>query len=511
MSNKHFSQKMTVFHDRIAPEEGMLAGYGAIINVFNLATPLPAQLSLISNKKRQYSNDEWQVFTPRHKPEETLYKHLIFAMKYEGINLLALKKLFDVITVKEITEIVNIEPLSLYSRKIWFLYEWLMRKNLSIPNLKSGNFIPLLNEKKQYAIKGYRSSRQRIINNLPGTNDFCPLITRTTKLERCLQKNLVAQQQKFLTTFHRDLLQRAAAFLMLKDSKASFTIEGESATNKRAQRWGKAIGQAGNKNLTMKEFVKLQQLVIEDTRFIKTGFRKEGGFVGEHDRLSGEPIPEHISARWQDIDKLIKGLIDTNELLEKSNYDAVLHAAIIAFGFVFIHPFIDGNGRIHRYLIHHILAIRKFVQQGIIFPVSAAILDKIDDYRKALEAYSKPLLDFIEWKTTDKNNVEVVNETMDYYRYFDATKQAEFLFDCVEYTMNHTIPEEIDYLQKFDEMKHFVDNEFDMPDSTVDLLIRFLTQNSGKLSMRAKSKEFKELSDDEIEIIENKYQKIFLY
>lgn len=39
----------------------------------------------------------------------------------------------------------------------------------------------------------------------------------------------------------------------------------------------------------------------------------------------------------------------------KSIYDPVL-AAGIAFGFVFIHPFEGGNGRIHRYLIHHVLA-----------------------------------------------------------------------------------------------------------------------------------------------------------
>jgi hypothetical protein len=36
--------------------------------------------------------------------------------------------------------------------------------------------------------------------------------------------------------------------------------------------------------------------------------------------------------------------------------DPVVAAAILAFGFVYIHPFEDGNGRIHRYLIHHVLA-----------------------------------------------------------------------------------------------------------------------------------------------------------
>ena len=34
----------------------------------------------------------------------------------------------------------------------------------------------------------------------------------------------------------------------------------------------------------------------------------------------------------------------------------VIAAAVLAFGFVYIHPFVDGDGRIHRDLIHHVLA-----------------------------------------------------------------------------------------------------------------------------------------------------------
>ena len=199
-----------------------------------------------------------------------------------------------------------------------------------------------------------------------------------------------------------------------------------------------------------------------------------------------------------------------NTILENSDFDAVLAAAIIAFGFVFIHPFEDGNGRIHRYLIHHILAEKNFAQQGMIFPVSASILDRIDDYRKILESYSHPLLDFIEWKPTPDHKVEVLNETTDYYRYFDATRQAEFLYDCVEDTIKNIIPGEVDYLLKYDEMKRYLDDNFEMPDKTVALLIRFLEQNNGQLSQRARTKEFNALTNEEVRDIENGYQEIFL-
>jgi Fic family protein len=255
--------------------------------------------------------------------------------------------------------------------------------------------------------------------------------------------------------------------------------------------------------------LRLQQVVIENSRFVTMGFRTEGGFVGEHDRITGEPIPEHISARWQDLETLSEGLIQTVSLLENVQFHPVLTAAEIAFGFVFMHPFVDGNGRIHRYLIHHLLAKMNYTPQGIIFPVSAAILERITDYRHVLENYSHPILEFIEWQKTRNNNIEVLNETLDYYRYFDATPQAEYLFECVDYTINKIIPEEVDYLQKYDALKSWLDDTFQMPDKMVAMLIRFMEQNNSSLSKRAREKEFKDLTDDEIREIEKQYRFYF--
>jgi len=407
-------------------------------------------------------------------------------------------------------ELVTIEPTGQYSRKIWFLYEWLFDELLNIPDIRVKKYVPLLYEKLQYAIEnGEKSSRHRIINNLPGTRNFCPLIHKTQKLENYITADFAAKKNNYLNSIHKDILQRASAFLLLKDSKASFTIEGESPKSKRTARWGQAIGQAGTKDLTKEELIRLQQVVIENTRFVEMGFRHKGGFVGEHNRTTGEPIPDHISAKWQDVEKLVDGLIATNNKLLENNIDAVLAATIIAFGFVTIHPFEDGNGRIHRYLIHHLLAKKQFAQQGIIFPVSASILDHIDDYRNVLVSYSQPLLDFIEWKETKDHNVEVLNNTIDYYRYFDATKQAEFMYDCVHDTIQNIIPAEVSYLINYDEFKQYLDNEFEMPDKMVALLVRFLEQNNGKISKRSREKEFAALSNDEIQKIENQYKESF--
>lgn len=507
---KQISQKISVFHGVKAPEDGWIVGYGALIDSYQLSVPFPQILCLISTKHRKYATSQWRVFTPRYHPKETLYDQLVFALKYEGINLLFFKKLFEKLTQSEILALVQKEQIGQYSRKIWFLYEWLNDVRLPVEDLNSGNFVLLIDTNLQFAsAESTNSSRHRIRNNLPGTVDFCPLIFKTGKLINYIESELSARNSSNLSNVHKDVLQRTSAFLLLKDSKASYIIEGETPSGSRAVRWGKAIGQAGSKPLTREELMRLQQIVIGNSRFVKMGFRDEGGFVGQHDRQTGEPIPDHISARHQDIDQLVNGLLESSEKMVKTAYDAVLAAASIAFGFVFIHPFADGNGRIHRYLIHHMLASMKFSQQGIIFPVSAAILNRIDEYRSVLESFSQPLLDFIEWEKSSDNNVTVLNETIDYYRYFDATRQAEFLYDCVNETIERLIPEEVAYLQKYDEMKRYLDDVFQMPDNMVAMLVRFLEQNNGELSKRAREKEFVMLTAEEIKDIEKQYNNLF--
>jgi hypothetical protein len=514
----YFSHTAPIFNGKQTPEDGFVVGYAAIVSSLKLPVPITGPVSIVSRQNRREKTGEWNIFSKKYLPEdnsniseiEALYKHLVFALKYEGVNLLVLSFLTRHYSKKQLTELISIEPTGQYSRRLWFFIEWLSGRELEIKNsMSKKSYVPAINPKHQYAVDGIKSPRHMVINNLPGTPEFCPLIRRTEKLDQFIIADYSKQKSKYLEGIHNDILQRTSAFLLLKDSKASFTIEGESPKSKRAARWGQAIGQAGFVDLTKEELIRLQQLVIENTRFLELGFRKNGGFVGEHDRFTGEPLPDHISAKCQDLDSLMQGLIKTTDILLKSKMDAVLCATVIAFGFVFIHPFEDGNGRIHRYLIHHLLAKKKFAQQGFIFPVSESILRRIDDYRNVLESYSRPLLDFIEWEETKDHNIEVRNDTIDYYRYFDASPQAEFLYDCVKETIEKIIPAELSYLRKYDEFKRFIDDEFEMPDKMVALLVRFLEQNDGKISIRAKEKEFPGLTEKEITKIEHVYREIY--
>ncbi|WP_339923939.1 Fic family protein [uncultured Cyclobacterium sp.] len=517
-NSAHFHQKKPVFYGELSPEEGTIVGYAAIIDKLKLQIPMVKPITLVCNQNKHYENEEWVILPKSYLPKDNqdqdeikaLYRQLVFALKYEGINLLFFSFLTKHFSEVQLTKLVKIEPTGQYSRRIWFLIEWLLGKNLAgKENLSKKSYVPVVDIRQQYSIKGTKSPRHLVINNLPGTRNFCPLVRKTKKLEKYINDNLSNRKNDYLNGIRKDIIQRASGFLLLKDSRASFSIEGESPKSKRAARWGQAIGQAGARELKLEELKRLQQIVIENARFIELGFREKGGFIGEHDRISGEPMPEHISAKWQDLPELLDGLIETNKLLVANEIDAVVSATIIAFGFVFIHPFEDGNGRIHRYLIHHILAKKSFAQQGIIFPVSASILDHIEDYKNVLEAYSHPLLDFIEWEETKDHNVNVLNETIDYYKFYDATVQAEFLYDCVFDTIENIIPNELTYLLNYEAFKKIIDDVFEMPDRLVAMLVKFLSQNNGVLLKSAREKEFSALTAKEVEFIEKRFIEIF--
>lgn len=503
-----FSGPVTVFQERRLPERATPAGYAALIDGFRLRVPAPRTLSAIGPRHKLYQKDGWSVYTPRHAPAATLEGHLNFALKHEGLDLLILKVLFQATGPEPIAAMVRATPTGSYARRIWFLYEWLLGTEIDLPAAEKGAYATVVDPEQQWAGDATISTRHRVKNNLPGTPLFCPMIFRTEALNAFVGRNLAERARAAVADVPADLLARTAAFLLLKDSKSSFAIEGEKPPQDRIQRWGRAIGEAGRRPIDLDELLRLQRTVIGDARFVHLGLRQGGGFVGEHDRDTRTPLPEHISARPEDLFSLIDGLVAFDRTAACA-LDPVLAAATLAFGFIYIHPFEDGNGRLHRYLMHHVLAERGFNPPGVVFPVSAAILQRIDDYRRTLESYSARLLPLIEWEATNTGNVQVLNNTSDYYRFFDATPHAEFLYECVERTIEVDLPAEAGFLQGYDRFKRQVEGIVDMPDRTIDLLFRFLRQSEGRLSRRGREREFSQLTEDEASQIEAAYAEAF--
>ena len=499
---------MTVIHERPLPERATPAGYAALIDALDLLVPVPRLLSATGEHHRIRTESGWRIYTPRHAPPADLEGHLTFALKYEGLDLAALKRLFVATGPGPIDAIVRARPTGRYARRIWFLYEWLTGSRLDLPDAGQGSYVPVLDPDHQWEGPSGNSSRHRVKNNLPGTPAFCPLVFRTETLDAFAAMDLGARARHAVAEVPKKLLSRTAAFLLLKDSRSSYAIEGERPPQDRIQRWGRAIGEAGTHPVSLEELLRLQKIVIGDARFVKLGLREDGGFVGEHDRETRMPIPDHISARAEDLRTLIDGMAAFDARAANA-LDPVIAAAVLAFGFVYVHPFEDGNGRIHRYLIHHVLAQRGFNPAGVVFPVSAAILERIDEYRTVLEDYSRRLLPVIEWQPTEDGNVRALNDTGDFYRYFDATPHAEFLYSCVKQTIETDLPRETDFLARYDQFHARIEALVDMPERTIDLLFHFLRQNGGTLSRRARAQEFAELTDGEAAAAEAAYREIF--
>jgi Fic family protein len=505
------SQPVSHFRGRPLPEPGIPAGYAALIERYGLATPTPPRLAVISTRHHPTSTPAWLVLTPRHRPESSLGAQIVFALKWEGVDLATLAALFKVVEPEQVADVVRATPTGAFARRTWFLYEWLTGRELDVPDPGKVRLVPVVDPGQQVALReGTRSPRHKVVDNLPGTRRFCPMVRWTPVLEAAVAEGLDRRAREVVGRTSRDLVARAAAFLMLRDSRSSFAIEGERPSGARAARWAQAIGQAGLRPLDVAELERLQRIVIGDARFVPLGLRREGGFVGTRDRHTQEPVPDHVSARPDDVPDLVAGLLDYARRAVAGGVDPVIAAAVLAFGFVYVHPLADGNGRLHRWLVHHVLATAGYNPPGVVFPVSAAILQRLDEYRAVLESHSASLLPLVEWRATADGNVEVLNDTGDYYRYFDATPHAEFLYACVEQTVERDLPDEVRFLEAFDRFAAGVKEIVEMPDARIETLRAFLEQGGGRLSARARSREFAALTDEEAAHIEALYADLFL-
>lgn len=487
------------FRGLVLPEQGTLAGYAALLEAFDIQVPLTTRLAAISQRHHPRSTDAWLMRPASQKAPTSAAGHLEFALRYEGVQLSILKPVFERMPPSELETLVRSAPTGNYARRLWFLYEWLTGRTLDVPDPGKVRAVPVIDPEFQGAIgNGTLSTRHRVTDNLPGTPAFCPLFRWTERLTKHREERWSEKARSVLGRTHPDVVSRAAAFLLLSDSRSSFNIEGERPSPDRATRWASAIAEAGTRAVSVAELERLQRIIIGDNRFVELGLRTDDGFIGEHDRRTGEPLPQHIDARPKDLRSLVDGIITYEQRATAGGMDPVSTAAVVAFGFVYVHPFVDGNGRLHRWLIHDVLGRSGFNPPGLVFPVSAVILRHITEYRGVLESYSRPLLPLIQWEPTDRGNVHVLNETADLYRYFDATAHAQFLYDRVAETIEVDLPTEVTYLERYDLFAEGVKQRVEMPAGQIDLLHRFLRQNDGRLSARAREREFAALTDQEV-------------
>jgi hypothetical protein len=450
-----------------------------------------------------------EIYPARFWPGDSLGDHLEFALKYDGTNLGILDRLFRVMEIQDLLTYAQSKPTGKYARRLWFLYEFLTGKTLPLDDLKQGNYIDLLDPDEYYTVApAGQVRRQRVNDNLLGDYHFCPMIRRTETLRGFEDMDLPKRCRKVISAYSPELLKRALSYLYTKETKSSFEIESLKPSATRTERFVALLQLAEREDFCDESHLIDLQNRIVDPRFRDSEYRMNQNYVGQTVAWQRENI-HFVSPKPEDLRDLMAGLTSAHRRMDEGGVSAVAHAATVAYGLVFLHPFEDGNGRIHRFLIHNILARRGFTPEGIMFPVSAAMLRNSADYDASLEAFSRPLMALVEYSLDDEGRMTVYNETATWYRYIDMTPQTEALFAFIEQTIDTVLVEELTFLANYDESKQAIQRIVDMPDRQIDIFIRFCLQNNGRLSARKRASRFDFLSDDEVARMEQAVQSAY--
>ena len=478
------------------------AGYAALLERYGLdSIPNWHRSSVAASATRRVNAaGGWveEVYPASYWPGETVVDHLEFAMKYDGTNLAILAAVFEQMNADELAGYVRSRPTGKYARRLWFLYEFLTGKTLPVDDAKRGNYVDLLDRNEYYVLfPAVQVRRQRINDNLLGNRQFCPVIRRSQALKDYEKADLAGRCRRVVSAYPRELLTRALNYFYSTETKSSFEIEHIKPTSTRIERFVTLLHLASQEDFCEKERLIALQNRIVDPRFTEEDYRSKQNYVGETVAWGKERI-HFVSPKPEDLGGLMEGLGVVHRRMEEGAVHPLIHAAAVAYGFVFLHPFEDGNGRIHRFLIHNVLARRGFTPEAVMFPVSAAMLKSPVRYDASLEAFSRPLLALVDYTLDEHGRMTVHNDTARWYRYIDMTAQAEALFQFVEQTIDTELAAELSFLATYDETKNAIQEIVDIPDRRIDLFIRCCLQNNGRLSRRRRADHFASLSDDEI-------------
>ena len=486
------------------------AGYAYLLEKLALVGMPNWHRSSVSTTGAHYATVENgfidEVYRSQYWPGEHVGDHLEFALKYDGVHTGLLARIFEKISEDDLVAYIQSKPTGKYARRIWFFYEFLTGRGLPLADVGSGNYVDALDPGTYYTVlNGEKSPRHRVVNNLLGPKSFCPLVRRTETLLKLDASDLRKQCDEKISTYPPELLRRALSYLYNKETKSSFEIEHITPGTSRTEKFMSSLALAEKEDFCVKERLIALQNRIVDPRFSESDYRDTQNYVGQTVAYRNELV-HFIAPKPEDLPDLMAGLIAAHQRMNAGRVSPVVHAAVIAYGFVFLHPFEDGNGRIHRFLIHNILSLRKNVPPGLMFPVSAVMLKNPGAYDASLEAFSRPLLSLIEYRLDTIGQMTVENDTACWYRNMDMTTQAEALYGFVSKTIEEELVDELEFLVQYDTTRKAIQDILDLPDRLIDLFIQLCLQNNGRLSVRKKNAHFDFLTDEELAAMERAVQ-----
>ena len=435
---------------------------------------------------------------PPARPDPTLDGHLTFALKHEGVHLEFLARLFARIESAEIERWVASAPTGQYARRAGFFYEWLTCRTLSSPDTATGNYVGALDPTKYVVASApTRNRRWRVLDNLPGTRAYCPLIERTARVSAAEAVDCASRLQALEAEFGADLLLRSAVWLTVKESRASFAIEHEEMHTDRVKRFAAVMEKrcGAFEDPLSEETLRVLQREILGPRATRYGVRRSPVFVGEVD--SYVQVVHYIAPHWEQIPDLLDGL--RRFFVATHGGSPLVRAAVMSFGFVYLHPMADGNGRISRFLINDVLRRDGAVPAPFILPVSATIVRSVANrrgYDQVLALFSRPFMRrYLEaWHFgAERTGADGVRYDLDFdayddalaaWRYPDFTDHVEYLGAVIEETLGQEMRKEAAYLRGLRQARERIKAVIEGPDADIDRIIRSVRESGDSLSGR---------------------------
>ncbi|XOV79546.1 MAG: Fic family protein [Aestuariibacter sp.] len=465
------------------------------------------------NKDRivNYGHTIAKYLAANKSSEISVPAQLEMAIKHQGIRLQYIAMVYDKVDAEELTKFIKKKPTSKIRRAMWFLYEWIREERLKINDLKSTGYVNLLEPEYYFTREsGKKCPRTKVINNMLGNRQCCPMIRRTREvIELDLNKTISEAEDKlqdlskYIST---DQIGRSLNYLYLKETKSSTEIEREDSSQNKTSRFYQVLKTAGSIPLTKKRLITVQNQIVPHSRG-DDDYRDEEIWVGESVREMGGGTYEnyhYIAPKKEHVGSMMDGLLEMhNELLHETSIPPLVHATAVSFMFVYIHPFSDGNGRTHRYLIHDILKSRS-PENNFIVPISSAILNNMNEYDRVLEDVSRPVMALIQYDSCEETDSIVIHsDNRHLYQFPDLTDHLIFLHNMMHIAFSEELLNEIFYVIMFDQVKKSFNETFDLSEKKLGQLINVLLQNQGRFS-KAKLKTFeKEFTQKELEQMES--------
>jgi Fic family protein len=188
--------------------------------------------------------------------------------------------------------------------------------------------------------------------------------------------------------------------------------------------------------------------------------------------------------------------------------DPLIAASIGSFGFVFIHPFMDGNGRLSRFLFHHALCQSGLLKNGLLLPVSSAMKRNEENYLAALKSFSAPARKRWDVRWIDGDDYQMTfNSDESLYRYWNATACVEFGLEMAEQALEKDLKEEAEFLARYDLIYRAIDSRYDVRGKDLNVLVLSCMEQNGKLSINRRKKFADTVPVEVFEAIEAEYLK----